>query len=80
MTLGLLYILKIAGFDPGLRSRLVRHQSHRHPVQVLRLQVRQQRTLPQTFNNRSLERLFGEFHSVKFFLTRDNLREVIAVR
>jgi len=30
------------------------------------------------FNNRSLEKLFHEFESVKFFLTRDRLREVIA--
>jgi len=32
----------------------------------------------QLFNNRSLEKLFHKFESVKFFLTRDNLREVIA--
>ena len=38
------------------------------------------RRLPRTFNNRSLERLFGGFESVKFFLSRDSLREVIAVR
>src|ERR1039458_3582921 len=31
----------------------------------------------QLFNNRSLERLFGRAESVKFFLTRDRLREVI---
>jgi len=31
----------------------------------------------QLFNNRSLERLFGRFESVKFFLTRERLREVI---
>jgi hypothetical protein len=31
----------------------------------------------QLFNNRSLEKLFGGFESVKFFLTRDRLREVI---
>lgn len=31
----------------------------------------------QAFNNRSLEKLFHEFQSVKFFLTRDRLREVI---
>jgi hypothetical protein len=30
------------------------------------------------FNNRGLEKLFGRFESVKFFLTRDRLREVIA--
>lgn len=31
----------------------------------------------QLFNNRSLEKLFGKFDSVKFFLTRERLREVI---
>jgi hypothetical protein len=29
------------------------------------------------FNNRNLEKLFGRFDSVKFFLTREQLREVI---
>jgi 2-polyprenyl-3-methyl-5-hydroxy-6-metoxy-1,4-benzoquinol methylase len=43
------------------------------------LQVAQQgeRRPAQLFNNRSLEKLFGKFESVKFFLTRDRLREVI---
>ena len=62
----------------GEMVRVYRYQIE--DSQVLALQVRQQRTLPQTFNNRSLERLFGSFRSVKFFLTRDSLREVIAVR
>jgi 2-polyprenyl-3-methyl-5-hydroxy-6-metoxy-1,4-benzoquinol methylase len=31
----------------------------------------------QLFNNRSLEKLFSRFDSVKFFLTRERLREVI---
>lgn len=31
----------------------------------------------QLFNNRSLEKLFGSYESVKFFLTRERLREVI---
>jgi hypothetical protein len=34
----------------------------------------------QLFNNRTLEKLFRDFHSVKFFLTRDHLREVIVKR
>jgi hypothetical protein len=38
------------------------------------------RTPAQTFNNRSLERLFSQFESVKFFLTRESLREVIIRR
>jgi hypothetical protein len=38
------------------------------------------RTTGQVFNNRSLEKLFGKFDSVKFFLTKENLREVIVRR
>jgi hypothetical protein len=34
----------------------------------------------QFFNNRSLEKLFHNFESLKFFLARDKLREVIVRR
>lgn len=34
----------------------------------------------QYFNNRALEKLFQRYNSVKFFLTRDHLREVIVKR
>lgn len=34
----------------------------------------------QFFNNRALEKLFHRFQSVKFFLARDNLREIIVRR
>ena len=34
----------------------------------------------QVFNNRNLEKLFSKFDSVKFFLTRENLREIIVRR
>ena len=34
----------------------------------------------QFFNNRALERLFSKYSNVKFFLTRDHLREVIVRR
>lgn len=46
------------------------------------LQVGQQgsRTPAQLFNNRTLEKLFQRFESVKFFLTREQLREVIVKR
>ena len=46
---------------------------------VATLQVAQQgrRRPAQLFNNRSLEKLFGKFESVKFFLTKERLREVI---
>jgi hypothetical protein len=34
----------------------------------------------QFFNNRNIEKLFAKYHSVKFFLTRDHLREVLVIR
>lgn len=47
---------------------------------TLSLASRGTRKPAQFFNNRSLEKLFHEFQSVKFFLTRDALREVIVRR
>ena len=47
---------------------------------VLSLTPRGQHKPAQYFNNRSLEKLFQKFNSVKFFLTRDHLREVIVRR
>ncbi len=36
--------------------------------------------LQRVFNNRHVETLFRDFSSIKFFLTRDNIREVLVVR
>ena len=36
--------------------------------------------LQRIFNNRHIENLFKDFSSLKFFLARDNIREVLAVR
>jgi len=36
--------------------------------------------LQRVFNNRHIENLFREFGSIKFFLGRDNIREVLVVR
>ena len=46
-------------------------------VNLLQVDQHGSRRPAQLFNNRSLERLFGRFESVKFFLTREQLREVI---
>jgi ubiquinone/menaquinone biosynthesis C-methylase UbiE len=51
-----------------------------HDHRTIQMMSRSQRRPAQIFNNRSLEKLFQEFHSVKFFLTRDRLREVIVKR
>jgi hypothetical protein len=46
-------------------------------VNSLEIQQQGMRRPAQLYNNRSLEKLFGRFESVKFFLTRERLREVI---
>ena len=47
---------------------------------TLLLLSRGSRTTGQFFNNRAIEKLFHKYESIKFFLTRDNLREVIVKR
>jgi len=47
---------------------------------IMSLTPRNQVRPVQYFNNRTLEKLFQKYHSVKFFLTRDHLREVIVRR
>jgi hypothetical protein len=37
-------------------------------------------TLQRVFNNRHIETLFRDFASIKFFLSRDNIREVLVIR
>lgn len=51
-----------------------------HDHRTIQMTSRSQRRPAQIFNNRNLEKLFEEFNSVKFFLTRDRLREVIVRR
>lgn len=49
-------------------------------ARTLLLTVRGERRAGNFFNNRMLERLFHQAQAVKFFLTRDHLREVIVRR
>ncbi|MEQ1945851.1 MAG: class I SAM-dependent methyltransferase [Bryobacteraceae bacterium] len=51
-----------------------------HDHKTILLGSRYRRKPAQIFNNRGLEKLFQDFASVKFFLTRDHLREVIVRR
>lgn len=46
-------------------------------ISALQVACQGRRRPAQLFNNRSLEKLFGKFESVKFFLTKERLREVI---
>lgn len=73
--------LMLAYFHAEERARLVPTAHYRiHDARTLTLVPRGQRPPAHYFNNRSLERLFERFDSVKFFLTRDHLREVIVRR
>ncbi len=56
------------------------HQYQIEDADRLRLRERHRRPLTHTFNNRSLERMFSGFSSLKFFLTHDSIREVIVIR
>jgi methyltransferase family protein len=64
--------------DAGVESLYSRH----HIVQkdTLELEPLQGFKLQRIFNNRHIENLFKDFASRKFFLGRDNIREVLMVR
>jgi hypothetical protein len=64
--------------DAGAESLYSRH----HIVQkdTLELEFIQGFKLQRIFNNRHIENLFKDFASRKFFLGRDNIREVLMVR
>ena len=49
-------------------------------AKTLLLTPRCQRPPSQHFTTRSLEKLFARYQQVKFFLTRDNIREVLVRR
>jgi hypothetical protein len=61
------------GLVPSCSYRISDHRT-------ILMSPREERRPAQHFNNRHLEKLFQQFASVKFFLTRDHLREVIVRR
>ena|SRR5580698_7784923 len=71
----------LAVFHADERAETVSSYSYRiHNHRTIEMAPRGRRRPAQIFNNRSLEKLFQDFQSVKFFLTRDHLREVIVRR
>ncbi len=52
------------------------HPEARRGLSGVKINFRLQRV----FNNRHIENLFRDFSSIKFFLARDNVREVLVVR
>jgi len=57
-----------------------RRDMRKGPTGVVHTSVQKSFRLQRVFNNRHIENLFRDFTSIKFFLTRDNVREVLVVR
>jgi len=57
-----------------------RREVRRGPTGAIHTSVNSSFPLQRVFNNRHIENLFRDFASIKFFLARDNVREVLVVR
>ena len=57
-----------------------RRDVRRGPTGAVHTSIERSFRLQRVFNNRHIENLFRDFASIKFFLTRDNIREVLVVR
>ncbi len=57
-----------------------RRELRRGPTGAVHTSVGGGFRLQRVFNNRHIETLFRDFSSIKFFLSRDNVREVLVVR
>ncbi len=71
----------LAFFNADEKQRVVPTYQYRiADSKTLSLIPRGEAQAGQHFNNRSIEKLFQKFQSVKFFLARDHLREIIVRR
>jgi SAM-dependent methyltransferase len=59
---------------------VLRREARRGPTGAVHTAVTDGFQLQRVFNNRHIENLFRDFASIKFFLARDNVREVLVVR
>jgi SAM-dependent methyltransferase len=57
-----------------------RKDMRKGPTGAVHTSIEKSFRLQRVFNNRHIETLFRDFASIKFFLTRDNIREVLVVR
>jgi len=64
--------------DAGPEAQFYRYHIHDH--ETLTLRPGPSYRLQRVFNNRHVENLFQGYRSIKFFLARDNLREVLATK
>lgn len=59
---------------------VLRREARRGPTGAVHTAITDGFRLQRVFNNRHIETLFRDFASIKFFLARDNIREVLVVR
>jgi SAM-dependent methyltransferase len=59
---------------------VLRREARRGPTGAVHTALSDGFRLQRVFNNRHIETLFRDFASIKFFLARDNVREVLVVR
>jgi hypothetical protein len=75
------YRFHIVGQDTlEMQPLTPRRELRRGPTGVVHTAIGGQFNLQRVFNNRHIENLFRDFASIKFFLARDNVREVLVVR
>ena len=75
------YRFHIVGTDTLEMQRIVlRREARRGPTGRVHTALNDGFRLQRVFNNRHIESLFRDFASIKFFLARDNVREVLVVR
>jgi SAM-dependent methyltransferase len=71
----------IIGTDTLEMQKIVmRREARRGPTGAVHTAITDGFQLQRVFNNRHIENLFRDFASIKFFLARDNVREVLVVR
>ncbi len=75
------YRFHIIGKDTLEIQRIVlKREARRGPTGAVHTAITDGFRLQRVFNNRHIETLFRDFASIKFFLARDNVREVLVVR
>jgi SAM-dependent methyltransferase len=75
------YRFHIIGKDVLEMQRIVlKREARRGPTGAIHTAINEGFRLQRVFNNRHIETLFRDFASIKFFLARDNVREVLVVR
>ncbi len=75
------YRYHIVGADALEVQNIVAHkEARRGPSGAVHTSIGSGFRLQRVFNNRHIENLFNDFASIKFFLSRDNIREVLVIR